>query len=178
MLRREEYNTSMQNLRTALGRTGVLAATLLLGVLANAGCGKGKDASLIGTFRMGERVQAGPIVYTVLESEWKTALSEGGRAPAHRFLLLKVTLANGGARAVAVPGLRLRNSQGEEFPEQTEGLQDLPNWLGILRNLQPGQSESGYIVFDVPVAAYKLVVSDGGDIGSEKIAWIDIPVDL
>ena len=49
----------------------------------------------------------------------------------------------------------------------TEGVESVPKWLGVLRNLSAVQTEQGVVVFDVPLGAYKLQVQDGGEIGSE-----------
>ena len=167
----------MQKLQTAVGRWTVLAA-LSLGVLSALACSRERDSSLIGTFRMGEKVQAGPVTYEVLESSWRTALSDGGRIPSDRFLFLRVIIANSAAEAVSVPGFSLVGPDQKTYREITENMQNVSKWLGLFRNLQPGQSLEGWVVFDAPMGAYKLVVSDAGDIGAEKYAHIDIPVHL
>jgi hypothetical protein len=169
----------MQKVETALRRKTVRAmAAVGICALALVGCSKGNDPSIIGTFRMGEKVQAGPLVYSVLESEWKAALTEGGRAPSHRFLFLRLSITNLAGQPVAIPGLELRGAKGETYPEVTTGMEDVRDWLGLLRSFQPGQTQSGWIVFDAPMGAYKLAVSDGGDVDTEKHALIDIPVHL
>lgn len=126
---------------------------------------------------MGERVQAGPLVYNALEAEWKTEL-EGGKTPQSRFLLVRVSITNGSGRQISVPSFTLEDAAGKSYPEVTEGVGSVRNWLGILRTVEPSQTEQGYAIFDAPMAAYKLVVSDAGDIGSEKYAHIEIPVHL
>ncbi len=50
--------------------------------------------------------------------------------------------------------------------------------MGYLRLLQPRESRSGRLLFDVPQGAYKLRVSSGGDPESEQTALIDIPFQL
>jgi hypothetical protein len=154
-----------------------LAAALVSLTLTLAGCQSGgKDPSLIGTFRMGETVQAGHLIYQVLESEWRTDLG-GRQPPQHRYLAVRVSIQNVGNRPIGVPGFTLEGS-GQTYPEITENLGDLPDWLGMLRTVQPGMTDQGYVVFDAPVSAYNLVVSDAGEIGSEKYAHINIPVNL
>ena len=49
--------------------------------------------------------------------------------------------------------------------------------MGLLRNVAASQTEQGWIVFDAPVAAYKLVLEEG-EVGEEKTAHVDIPVHL
>ena len=161
-------------------RVKCAATTLLLlgAIVALAGCSRGKDASHIGTFRMGERVQAGPLIYTVLEAEWKPQLDGNGRAPKNRFLFLRVSITNSGGSSVSAPAFTLEAADGKTYEEVTEGLDGVNNWLNIFRTVEPAQTETGYVIFDAPVAAYKLVMSDAGEIGSEKYAHVEIPVEL
>jgi hypothetical protein len=154
------------------------AIFLMAALIALSGCSPGKDASHIGTFRMGEKVQAGPLIYTVLEAEWKTHMEGSGRAPANRFLFMRVSITNSGGTKVSAPAFTLRASNGKTYEEVTEGLEGVSNWLNILRTIEPAQTQNGWVIFDAPVAGYKLVMSDAGDIGSEKYAYVDIPVEL
>jgi len=126
---------------------------------------------------MGERVQAGPLIYTVLEAEWKPQL-DGGRAPVNRFLFIRVSITNSGGSQVSAPAFVLQAPDGKTYEEVTEGLGEVRNWLNILRTIAPAQTEQGYVIFDAPVGAYKLVVSDAGEIGQEKYAHVEIPVQL
>ncbi len=157
--------------------TCVTALTLAV-LLALAGCSRGKDISHIGTFRMGERVQAGSLVYTVLEAQWKTELDGNSRAPKNRFLFLRVSITNSGGSKVSAPAFTLKATDGTIYEEVAEGLDGVNNWLNILRTVEPAHTETGWVIFDAPVAAYKLVMSDAGEVGSEKYAHVDIPVEL
>jgi hypothetical protein len=145
---------------------------------ALAACSRGKDASHIGTFQMGERVQAGPLIYNVLEAEWKPQLESSGRAPKERFLFIKVSMTNSSGSSVSAPAFTLESSTGKTYEEVTEGLDGVTDWLGMLRTIAPAQTEQGWAIFDAPMAAYKLVLSDAGEIGNEKYARVDIPVHL
>jgi hypothetical protein len=152
---------------------------ILLGsAVALAGCSRGKDVSNLGTFRMGEKVQTGQLIYTVLEAAWKNQLEGSGRAPANRFLFVRVSITNSGRSPVSASAFTLQGPEGKTYEEVTEGLQGVRDWLNILRTVAPAQTETGYVIFDAPVAAYKLVISDAGDVGSEKYAYVDIPVEL
>lgn len=148
----------------------------LIFLLALGGCNK-QDASLIGTFRMGEKVQAGPVTYTVLQAEWKPEL-EGGKTPTHRFLFIRLSMTNSSGKTVSVPGFTLQGANGQTYEEVSEGLGSTANWLGMLRNLEPGQTQTGYAIFDAPVGAFQLMLSDAGEVGSEKYAQVEIPVQL
>lgn len=126
---------------------------------------------------MGELTTVGPVIYNVLETEWRTEIGESiqQKIPTNKFLLIRVTITNSGNEDVAVPLLSLQDPQGQEFLEYSE-VENLPNWLGLLRIIQPAATLQGLIVFDVPVSDYKLRVTDGGDLESEETALVDIPL--
>lgn len=128
-------------------------------------------------YRMGELATVGPVIYNVLETEWKTEIGESlqQKIPTHKFLLIRMTITNSGNRDVAVPLLTLEDPDGQEYLEYSE-VEYLPNWLGLLRIVQPAATIQGLVVFDAPVSDYKLRVTDGGDLESEKIALVDIPL--
>ena len=126
---------------------------------------------------MGERVQVGPMVYQVLESDWRNELGAGGKAPKDRYLFIKVTIANSSGSSVSVPAFTIE-ANGKSYNEITEHMDKVDDWLGLLRNIGGSQTNQGWVVFDAPMAAYKLVATDGGDIGAEKFAHVDIPVEL
>lgn len=173
----EEYNTTMLSAKTA-GRLTLPSALLILVCAAlSSGCGKGKDASFIGTFRMGERVQLGPLVYQVLQSDWRSELGSGGRTPKHRYMFVKLSITNSSGSTVSTPTLTLEGA-GQTYSEVTEDMDKVDNWFGLLRNIGGSQTEQGWIVFDAPMAAYELVVTDAGEVGHEKYAHVDIPVQL
>lgn len=139
------------------------------------GCKDKRDPSFIGTFRMGEKVQAGDLIYSVLEANWRTEIA--GRAPENRFLFVNVSITNASKFSFSLPSFTLQ-AAGKSYAEVTDNMDNVQNWLGLLRNLGPNQSERGWVVFDVPMGAYRLVVSDGGELGSERVAHVDIPVQL
>ena len=158
-----------------------LAAAAVCGTLLLTGCSCGKsptDNSFIGTFKMGERVQAGKIIYNVLEAEWKTALTEGGRAPQNRYLFLRVSMTNSGGEPVNVPAFELVADNGTRYQEVTENMDGVRNWLGLLRTVRPATTEQGVVVFDAPLGAHHLVLVDGSEVDSERYAHVEIPVAL
>lgn len=145
------------------------------------GCSCGKvetDTAFIGTFKMGERVQVGPVIYNILEAEWKTALTDGGRAPQNRFLLLRVSITNSGAQPASAPAFEIMAENGTKYREVTENLEGVRNWLGLLRTVAPSSTEQGTIVYDVPLGAYQLILVEGGDAETERYAHVEIPVQL
>lgn len=129
--------------------------------------------------KMGEEVKAGSVVYTVMETEWRSELGEGLelKAPKHRFLVLRLSIHNAGTREVALPLLQLEGARDTSYMEVSE-LKGVANSLGLLRILEPGVTLRGIIVFDVPSAAYRLRISDGGGLEEERTALIEIPLNF
>ena len=154
-------------------RTGTIAV-LLLGALLS-GCGKRAVESK--PWQMGEKVQIGPFIYTVLESEWKTELSgsNGNIYPKNRFLVLRLSITNSGGQEKNLSFLHLKDDKGGDFIEYSE-LEGVNGWMGVIRKLQASATDQGIIVFDVPLTGYKLVVSDGENPDEERTAVIDIPL--
>lgn len=127
---------------------------------------------------MGSRAEAGLIVYTVLEAQWKSQLgdAESSRIPSQRFLLLRLSITNGGPQAVSVPLTTLIGPGGETHGELTDG-RNVPDWLGTLRKLAPVETVFGWVAFDVPRTDYQLRVSDDAfDPADAKTALIEIPL--
>lgn len=128
---------------------------------------------------MGAPLAVGPLTYTAVETEWRDILDspKGERVPKNRFLLVNVTVVNAASEQKAAPLLQLVDAKGVVHPEIAEG-EGVPDWMGYLRLLQPKESRSGRLLFDVPQGAYKLRVSSGGEPESEQTALIDLPFQL
>ena len=125
---------------------------------------------------MGSQVYVGPLTFTALEAEWKEQLEgeNGPRLPKSRFLLLRVTVTNGGGSEQGLPLLTVVDSKGNSYLEEDKG-EGVARWLGLLRVLKPAQTEEGYLIFDAPPGSYQLRVTTGGDPEQEMTALIDIP---
>ena len=124
--------------------------------------------------RMGERVTIGSLVYNVFDTQWKAQLGEGteARIPKDRFLLVRVSVVNGGAADLMVPTITLVDDSGQSYTEITTGDQ-VPSWIGFLRRVRPAETLQGNTAFDVPPKHYLLRVTDEN---SQKIEEIDIPL--
>jgi hypothetical protein len=128
---------------------------------------------------MGERAQAGTLIYTVTEAEWLDRLGDEPdvRVPEHRFLAIRLSVTNSGAATSGIPMLSLVDSRGERHPELTNGA-GLTDWLGFLRQIKPANTEYGRVLFDVPAGGYRLRVVNDAEPENERAALVEIPLDL
>jgi hypothetical protein len=140
------------------------------------GCASRENSTRI-DYQMGERVTVGPLTYNVIESSWQSQLGADFklRIPDQRFLMITVSVTNGGGKEISVPLLSLENGDGKMFLESADG-EGVDNWFGLLRTLNPAQTQQGRLLFDVPLSGYKLRLTDGGPTGSEKYTWVEIPM--
>jgi hypothetical protein len=152
----------------------LLPFVLLLAALS--GCANRGISSRV-DYQMGERVPLGPLTYNVVETAWRSQLGDAFkvRIPEQRFLLVTISVTNGGGREVSVPLFTVETHNGQSFRESDSG-EGIDNWLGLLRNLSPAQTKEGRILFDVALTSYRLRLTDGGEPGTEKFAWVDIPL--
>ena len=127
---------------------------------------------------MGEKVVAGPLTYNVVEKVWRSQLGEmfQTRSPQNRFLLVTISATNGGGSEVSVPLLQLEGTDGKIYREIEDG-QGVDNWFGILRTLEPAQTQQGRILFDVPLSSYRLRLSDGDSV-SGNFVYVQIPLQI
>ncbi|HEY4359741.1 MAG TPA: DUF4352 domain-containing protein [Bryobacteraceae bacterium] len=153
----------------SLSCIAVVAAILLTG------CSQTKSARL--DYQMGEKIPVGLLTYDIVQTSWKTQLGEAFqvRFPQNRFLLVDISVTNGGGSDISVPLFTLEDANGQSYPEASSG-EGVDNWFGLLRNISPAQTQQGRLVFDVPLTSYKLRITDGGGPGEEKFAWVTIPL--
>jgi hypothetical protein len=128
---------------------------------------------------MGEPVQVGPLIFTILDAEWHDQLGEppNVRTPQQRFLSIRISVTNSGVATSGIPALSLVDSRGTTYEELNEG-DGIPEWLGFLREVKAAQTERGRILFDVPTGPYRLRLVNDADPDNEKVALVDIPVQL
>lgn len=145
------------------------ASAILIGCSSSAG-----GNSVIPNYSMGERAQAGQLIFTVFENRWLPQLGSepNARIPNNRFLLLRLSIVNSGSNEAPVPPLTLIDDSGQRYSEVSDG-DGVPQWIGYLRRMKPADTLTGNIVFDAPARHYKLEVKDDAD---EKKALIDIPL--
>jgi hypothetical protein len=155
-------------------RHNIAAALLALGLLS--GCTQQQTQKKL-SYEMGERVTVGPFTYVVVESAWQTQLGEllQMRVPENRFLLITLSVTNGGGAAQSIPLLTLQGSDGKTYQELSDGT-GVGNWIGLQRNVDPAQTLQGRLLFDVPLSSFKLRLPSAGEEGYEQFAMVDIPL--
>ncbi len=157
-------------------RVSIPLVLALAGFLLTLGCrntGSGRTE-----YQIGDKIPAGPLNYTVVERVWRSQLGEGFqiRVPQNRFLLITVSVTNGGGSEVSVPMLQLEGTDGKVYKEVENG-EGVDNWFGLLRIIPPAQTLQGRLLFDVPLSTYQLRLSDG-DSTSGHFVYVQIPLQI
>jgi hypothetical protein len=162
-------------MRPAHLHSSIALAALLFLNLSLSSCGGSKD-SAVKIFDMGSRVEAGHLIYTVLETQWLPQIGAGdsARVPKNRFFLIRISTVNSGSEDLDVPSATLVDDRGQTVDELQDGDQ-VPQWLGFVRKVKPADSISGNIVFDAEPKHYRLRVTDEN---GEKPALVDIPLNF
>ena len=148
-----------------------LAVSLLAGC-RNVGAAKTE-------YQMGDKVPAGPLTYNVVEKVWRSQLGENFsvRMPENRFLLITISAANGGSGEVSVPLLQLEAADGKSIP----GIGERRRRGQLVRHAADTGATAiatgPHIVFDVPLASYRLRLSDG-DSTSGHFTYVQIPLQI
>ncbi len=158
-----------------VGMRGYTVALLAILGLSCTACRDENKPVPTGTFNMGERAQAGSLIYTVYDSKWALGLGESvaPRIPANRFLILSVTAVNSGPQPINIPSFSLVDDSGQIYQELASG-EGVSNWMGLVRRVRPADSIQGNILFDVPQKQFKLRVADEED----HFAFVNIPLTL
>jgi len=146
---------------------------MLLAACLFSGCGSGVTKSAK-TFPSGEKATAGALIYSVVDVHIVPRLGDDpttARTPKDRFFLIKISASNSSANEVSIPSLTLIDDHGKVFSEVADGT-NVPDWLGVLRKIEPGQTGDGVVIFDAPSQHYRLRLTDETD---EDIG-IDIPL--
>ena len=128
------------------------------------------------TYPLGQKVTLGHLTYVAIDTQWYAALGEGpgARAPQNQFLLIRMSVTNGGSAEASVPNLSLEDSSGRRYAELNDG-ESVTDWIGMLRVLPPADTLTGNVVFDVPTGHYTLHVLDED---GQHEARIDLPLNF
>lgn len=130
------------------------------------------------TTPLGERAEVGSLVFLALETKWSTQFGEVPRirVPKSHFLSIRISITNQGGSSAGCPLLSLVDDADQRFPE-VDDAKEVDGWLGLVRIIQPGNTEFGWIVFDVTPSNYALRLSDG-NAENEKVGYIELPLRL
>ena len=148
-----------------------LALAMLVGLTA---CSPKEEEVASHIYQMGEHVALGPLIYTVFERQWMTQIGTGidARIPQNRFYLVRISAVNNGSAAAIIPTISLVDDTGTAFSELQSG-DGVPDFIGSLRQVAPGGTVQGNLVFDVQQKHYKLKLSDED---GKVTALVDIPL--
>jgi hypothetical protein len=137
-------------------------------------CHSTAQNSVIPVYNMGDRAQAGQLIYVAFDTQWKTELDTGvvPRIPTSRFFVVRMSILNSGNRDVVAPPLNITDDKGQKYEELSDG-EGVPQWMGYVRKVKPAESLMGNIVFDARPQHYRLEVADEGQ---ERKSIIDIPM--
>jgi Domain of unknown function (DUF4352) len=163
----------MLYLRRSVPRSAlVIALTAVVVTLTSCG----EKAKPVPAFGMGERAGVGHLVYTAFETQWLTQLGQdtAARIPQNRFLVVRMSIGNSGGAAITVPNLTIEDDRGNSYAELTNGDQ-VSGWMGALRQVGPGDTLQGTVLFDVAPRHYRLRVFDEN---SQQSALIDMPLNF
>jgi hypothetical protein len=136
----------------------------------------GERAWEVHTYSLGQKVQLGNLTYLGIETRWLPAFGDGpaARAAQNQFLLVRLSVTNGGNSDAAVPNFIVEDSTGHRFPELTDG-SGVQDWVGALRTLAPADTLVGNAAFDVPTGHYTMHILDEDN---RHEALIDLPLDF
>jgi len=128
---------------------------------------------------MGDPVKTGPLVYTVLDTEWFDQIGDPAapRLPRNHFLTVLISVTNTGSMTAGVPPLTIVNSQRVTYAEIGDA-NGVPEWLGYLRTVRPAETLHGRILFDAPTGDYSLRVLDDAEPENQSSALIRMPLEL
>jgi hypothetical protein len=142
-----------------------ISALPIVAVLALAGCSNSAavDPSKIEarTVPAGEKAEVGHLTYAIVDSQIVPQLGDmsNPRVPKDRFILLQIAVTNSSNVDNPIPAVELVGDDGKSYSELSDG-SGVNNWLGVVRHVEPGQTERGEIAFDAPAAHYKVKFTD------------------
>ena len=158
-----------------------VAGIVLTSMLASQGCtGRGGETGAT-VHQMGERVQTGALIYTVLEVEWLSQLGsenpKSPQVPENKFAVIRLTITNSGNREISLPLLQIEDEKGNQYMELAE-VEGVDEWLAVLREISPAETLQGKIVFELKPRNYRLRLTNAAEPDLERFAHVTIPLRL
>jgi hypothetical protein len=125
-------------------------------------------------YAMGDRIELGRLIYTVLETRWLPQIGAGptARVPQSRFFLIRMSVGTTGSGELLLPNLSIEDDQGNSYPELGDG-EGVPQFVGLLHPVTTAQPLAGNILFDAPPQHYRLLLWDQDN---QHTALVDIPL--
>lgn len=141
-----------------------ISALPVLVVLALAGCSSDApdpNKTETRTVPAGEKAAVGHLTYAIVDSQIVPQLGDvsSPRVPHDRFVLLQIAVTNSSNVDNPIPAVELVGDDGKTYNELSDGA-NINNWLGVVRHVEPGQTERGEVAFDAPAAHYKVRFTD------------------
>jgi hypothetical protein len=160
-------------LHTYMPKFFLLLSVVIAGGLLVSSCSR-EAAETPQVFDLGHRVSLGHLTYTAFETAWHTQLGSAAtaRVPQNRFLVVRMSIMNGGGEQLEVPNMTVEDDKGKSYEELSNG-DGVTNWMGYLRRAKPAESVDGMIVFDAPPQHYHLKITDEN---GNHSAYIDLPL--
>lgn len=121
-------------------------------------------------YRLKDTVHVGYWSYAIWDIKWQRSLDSGysNKQADAMFLVITVTARNEDNTSSTLPPFKLIDGEGREFDQSSDAAL-LPDGFGLLKNVNPGVSAQGQIVFDVPQGVYDLQVSGGFNSGKTTL---------
>jgi hypothetical protein len=121
--------------------------------------------------KIGETFPVGYWTYRCNGTHWQQRIGRGLLAenPDAAFLVVDMTIRNDDKTSSTLPPMKLVDAQGREYDESSKG-SFTDGSFGMLKDLNPGVSSRGFVVFDVPPHGdYALKVSGGFESGEDTL---------
>jgi Domain of unknown function (DUF4352) len=125
--------------------------------------------------RTGEDFSVGYWSYRCNGSRWQQTIGSGfggAESPDATFLVVDLAVRNNDKTSSTLPPLKLVDAEGREYDESSKSI-FMERSFGMLKEVNPGVTSRGYLVFDVPRRGdYALQVSGG--FASGERALVDL----
>src|SRR5271157_468436 len=175
-------STPEQPTRNASRRIGIILVAVCVVLLffammkspTESSTSKSSETSASVRHKVGEDVEVGYWSYICSGTSWKTSIGSYSMSeyPDAKFLVIDLMITNNDKTASVMPPIKLIDAEGHEYDESSKGV-FVEHSFGMLKDLNPGVTSHGYVVFDVPPErAYALKVSGG--FTSAETALIDL----
>jgi hypothetical protein len=146
---------------------------LLTAIAVLSGCSSSSERKSV-TYAAGDKASVDKLTYSVVDSQIFPRLGDDAspRVPQNRFYVVQISVSNSGGSEAAIPAMTLIDDAGKNYDELTDG-SGVERWLGVIRRVQPNQTEQGSVIFDAPAGHYKMRLTDETDASD---VFVDIPL--